>query len=221
MTMIVRFPFVRRLPPLLALCLLSGCGAMETVQNLVPHHNVNDEQLNLGANPRKTAGSPPSNPSERPKVLAVASQDINCPPVDVAEDGAALRVGGPDNPSVRYQFNIGDTARQCDPAGPGQVAIKIGVKGDVVVGQAGSAGTLSAPLRIEIINTADKKPVFSKIYNVSVTTDGILPGIFQVVTDPIVVPMPTLQLPNVYEISVGFGSGGGAAKKPQRRRRAG
>ncbi len=214
-----RLSFLRLLPPLIALGLLSGCGAMETVQNLVPHHDSNDDQLNLGVNPRRTAGSPAANPSEKPKVLAVASQDINCPPVDVADNGAALRVGGSDNASVRYQFNIGDRARECDPAGPGQVAIKVGVKGDVVVGPAGSPGTMSAPLRVEITDTASKKTVFSKVYNVAVTTDGLRPGIFQVVTDPIVVPMPTLQLADVYTITVGFGQGGEAAAKPHRGRR--
>ena len=88
------------------------------------------------------------------KVLPVAAQDINCPDVTVADGGAALRVGGPDNASVRYQFNIGDTARQCDPAGPGQAAIKIGVAGEVVMGPAGQAGTFSAPVKITVTQAA-------------------------------------------------------------------
>ena len=82
-------------------------------------------ELNLGANPQQVAGQPPANPTDRPKVLPVAAQDINCPEVTVADGGAALRVGGPENSSVRYQFNIGDTARQCDPAGTGQAASRL------------------------------------------------------------------------------------------------
>lgn len=203
-----------------ALGLLSGCGSLDAVSNLIPHHNAADDALNQGVNPRQVSGKPAQRESEKPTVLAIASQDINCPTVDVREGGAALRVGGPDNASVRYQFNIGDTARQCDPAGPGQASIKIGVAGDLVIGQAGSAGTFSAPVNITITQDADKKAVFSKTYNVQVTSTSGSLGQFRVVTDPIVVPMPTLQLADVYTITVGFGSGGGEDRaKPHRRRR--
>jgi hypothetical protein len=213
---------LRGFAALAALGLLSGCGSFDAMQNLIPHHQESDEQLNTGVNARKVAGTPGSNPAEKPAVLAVASQDINCPSVDVPEGGAALRVGGADNASVRYQFNIGETARQCDPAGPGQASIKIGVSGEVVVGQAGSAGTFSAPLRVTITSVAGKKAVYSKVVSVQATTDGVRAGQFRFVTDPIPVPMPSLQLADVYTITVGFGSGGGEPKaKPHRRRQAG
>jgi hypothetical protein len=209
-----RLPFVRVLLSLAALELLAGCGSVES---FLPHGDPNAATIALGANPPKT-GQPAANPSEKPIVRPVASVDINCPPVDVAQDGAAYRVGGADNASVRYQFNIGDTARECDPAGPGQASIKIGVKGEVVIGPAGSAGTYSVPLRIVITNEADKKEVYSKTFKVEATTDGVTAGAFRIVTDPILVPMPTLQLADLYTISVGF-QGGGAVAVPHRRRR--
>ena len=134
--------------------------------------------FNLGAVPRQTAGKPAANPSEKMKVLPVAAQDINCPEVTIADSGAALRVGGADNASVRYQFNIGDTARQCDPAGPGQAAIKIGVAGEVVMGPAGSAGTFSAPVKITVTRVGSDKPVFSQTYRAEATTDGSRPASF-------------------------------------------
>jgi hypothetical protein len=192
--------FVRVLLPVAALGLLAGCSSVE---GFVPHGDPNAATIALGANPPKTA-HPGANASEKPIVRPVASIDINCPPVDVADDGAAYRVGGADNESVRYQFNIGDTARQCDPAGPGQASIKIGVKGEVVIGPAGSPGTYSVPLRIVIMNETDKKPVFSKTYKVEATTAGVSAGHFEIVTEPIVVSMPTLQLADLYSISVGF-----------------
>ena len=131
--------FVRLLPLLAAFGLLAGCAS---VDNWFAHRDPNANSLNLGANPPQVA-RPAANPSEKLSVLPVASTDINCPPVDIAEGGESVRVGGADNESVRYQFNIGDTARECDPAGPGQAALKIGVTGDVVIGPAGSAGTYS------------------------------------------------------------------------------
>ena len=152
--------FVRLLPPFAALGLLAGCAS---VDDWFAHRDPNANSLNLGANPPQVA-RPAANPSEKLSVLPVASTDINCPPVEIAEGGESVRVGGADNASVRYQFNIGDTARECDPAGPGQAALKIGVSGEVLIGPAGSAGTYSVPLRITVTNLASNKPVFSQTY---------------------------------------------------------
>jgi hypothetical protein len=215
----VRAVRLRLLPPLAAAALLSGCGS---VTSFFSSSAQNSTELNVGANPRPVA-RPAANPSEKPKVLPVASQDIACPPVDIVAGGSALRAGGPDNASVRYQFSIGDTARQCDPAGPQQAALKIGVSGELVIGPAGSAGTFSAPLKITVRLESDKKEVFSQTYKVEATSDGIAAGRFQIVTEPIILPLTTLQLADVYSISVGFegGAPGPSAPRHQRRRRAG
>jgi hypothetical protein len=201
-----------------ALSLLAGCS---TVNGFFANRDPNANSVNLGADPRQISGKPVTNPSEKPKVLPVASQDINCPEVDIPEGGAALRVGGPDNASVRYQFNIGETARECDPAGPQQAAIKIGVSGAVVIGPAGSAGTYNAPLKITLTRDSDKQQVFSQIYRVEATTDGVTAGAFRVVTDPIPVPLTTLQLADLYSISVGFegGTGGGSPTHPKQKQK--
>ncbi len=201
-----------------ALGVLTGCSS---VDSWFAHRDPNADNVNLGAIPRPVA-KPASNPSEKPVVLPVASTDIYCPTVDVAEGGAAARVGGPDNASVRYQFNIGDTARECDPAGPGQATLKIGVSGEVVIGPAGSAGTYSAPLKITVTHLGDKKEVFSKVFNVQATTDGVQTGGFRVVTDPIPLPLTTLQLADEYSITVGFtGAGAGAPPKRHKQKSAG
>ena len=142
-------------------------------------------------------------------MLPVASQDINCPEVTIADGGAALRVGGPDNASVRYQFNIDDTARQCDPAGPSQAALKIGVKGTVVIGPAGSAGTFNAPLKITVTRDRQDGRLFADLPGRSDDGRGE-PGLFRR-DDPsgANLPMPTLQLADLYSITVGFEGGTG------------
>jgi hypothetical protein len=224
--MIVRATLVRIALLSAALGSLTGCdtvgGAVGSVGSSVggflSNRDPNAEALNAGANPRPVAGKPATNPSDKPKVLPVASQDITCPEVTIADAGAALRVGGPDNPSVRYQFNIGDTARECDPAGPSQAALKIGVKGAVVIGPAGSPGTFNAPLKITVTRDSDKTDVFSQTYRVEASTDGVTAGAFRVVTDPIMLPMSTLQLSDVYSISVGF-EGGTGAPSPTRHKK--
>jgi hypothetical protein len=223
--MIARATLVRIALLSTALGALGGCSTVESVGGSVggflSHQDANTPALAAGANPMQVAGKPATRPGEKPKVLPVASQDINCPEVDIADGGAALRVGGPDNPSVRYQFNIGDTARECDPAGPGQAALKIGVEGDVVIGPAGAAGTFNAPLKVTVTRQADNKQVFSQTYRVEATTNGVSAGAFRIVTDPITLPMPTLQLADVYSITVGFEGGTGGPSPTGHRHRKG
>jgi hypothetical protein len=204
----------------LVLAALAGCSS---VGDLFARKDPNAEGINFGVNPRQTSGTLSSNPSDKPTVLPVAAQDINCPSVDIAPGGAALRVGGADNASVRYQFNIGDTARQCDPGGPLQASLRIGVAGQVVgqvvVGPAGAAGTYTAPLKITVTRDADKKEMYSQVFNVAATTDGVATGAYRLVTDPILLPMPTLQLADLYSITVGF-EGGTAPAEPKHRGKA-
>ena len=198
---------------------LTGCdtvgGAMSSAGSSVggffSHTDPNAASIHLGANPnsKEAVVQPTAHPTDRLKVLPVAAQDINCPEVTVADGGAALRVGGPENSSVRYQFNIEDTARQCDPAGAGQAGVKIGVAGQVVIGPAGQAGTFSAPLKITVTRLTDNTSIFSQTYRAEATTDGVKGGQFRIVTDPVNLPMPTLQLADLYSITVGFEGGTG------------
>ena len=60
----------------------------------------------LNARPGPVAAAQASHAGEPDSIvrLPLASQDLDCPAVDVQDEGASLRVGGPDNPSVRYQF---------------------------------------------------------------------------------------------------------------------
>ena len=233
--MIARATLVRIALLSTALGGLTGCdtvgGAMSSagssVGGFLSHRDPAAEGVNLGATPNsKQVGlQPTANPTDRLKVLPVAAQDINCPDVTVADGGAALRVGGPENSSVRYQFNIEDTARQCDPAGAGQAGVKIGVSGQVVMGPAGQAGTFSAPVKITVTRLTDNTSVFSQTYRAEATTDGVRAGQFRIVTDPVNLPMPTLQLADLYSITVGFegGTGGPAptGHKSRRKRTSG
>jgi hypothetical protein len=217
--MIARATLVRIALLLTALGGLTGCdtvgGAMSSAGSSVggffSHRDPAAEGVNLGATPnsKQVVLQPTANPTDRLKVLPVAAQDINCPDVTVADGGAALRVGGPENSSVRYQFNIEDTARQCDPAGAGQAGVKIGVSGQVVMGPAGQAGTFSAPVKITVTRLTDNTSVFSQTYRAEATTDGVRAGQFRIVTDPVNLPMPTLQLADLYTITVGFEGGTG------------
>ena len=83
------------------------------------------------AQTRRRPRSPPPIRAKRCRSCRSPRKDINCPEVDIAEGGAAYRVGGADNASVRYQFNIGDTARavRSRRAGAGVVEDRRGGRG--------------------------------------------------------------------------------------------
>ena len=63
----------------------------------------------------------------------------------------------------------------------------------------------------------------SQTYQVEASTDGVTAGAFRVVTDPIMVPMSTLQLADVYSITVGFegGTGGPSPARHKNKTRTG
>ncbi len=158
--------------------------------------------------------------SEKIVKLPASAADVDCPQVAVVEGGASTRVGGPDSQAVRYQFDISDLSRECDPQGA-QFALKIGVAGHLLIGPAGSPGSYSTTLHVEVKRDADGKVLFSKSYGVAANTDGGARGSYSVVTEPIMLPLTRARLDDDYSISVGLGQGGGAVAHPRRTRRQG
>jgi hypothetical protein len=148
----------------------------------------------------------PTKDSEKLINLPATAADVNCPGVDVFEGGATSRVGGPANDAVRYQFNISDVARQCDPQGK-DFALKIGVAGELLIGPAGSPGAYATTLRVQVKRDIDDKVLFDKNFHVAANTNGSAQASYRIVTDPIVLPLTRARLDMDYSIYVGLGGG--------------
>ncbi|MBN9064048.1 MAG: hypothetical protein BGP06_16615 [Rhizobiales bacterium 65-9] len=135
--------------------------------------------------------------------------DFVCPPVDVALNGAAHRVGGE---TVRVQYSLGDLARECtNVQRDHSFTLKIGAEGQVLLGPAGSPGRYDVSVRFAVKD--GERVVASRVQRQSVTVPaGSTQGSFVMVEQGIQVP-PGLKNLNV---EVGFGTGGG---EPRRRRR--
>ena|SRR5271163_778898 len=157
--------------------------------------------------------------TEKVVVLPMSSQDLDCPIVDVEDGGSAYRSGGTDNASVKYQFDIAQTARQCDPQG-NKFVLKVGVSGHLAIGPAGSPGAYSAPLRVTVVSQSDKKPAYSKTYKVEANTAGAGEALFNFVSEPIVLPMTRTELNEDYSIVIGFDNGRQAAAAQPHKRHA-
>ena len=111
------------------------------------------------------------------------------------------------NGSVRYQFSMGEVARECTHSGK-DVLLKVGVAGRVLLGPAGIPGAFTVPVRIAVRRDGDGKPAATKLYQVPATIGaGQDSTTFQLVSDPIAVPYVTFNADDDYTILVGFGRG--------------
>lgn len=181
----------------LAAC-LAGCGSLD---GILPNHTQPGPSINAGASSHEG----PVSDAEKIKVAPLASTDLECPTIEIAEGGSTVRVGGPENQAVRYQLDIGDVSRNCEPRGS-QFALNIGVAILALVGPAGSPGTFSSDLKVQVVSTADKKPVYQKVYKVAVNTNGGMRGTYDLVMDPILLPLERTNLDDLFEVTIGFGN---------------
>ncbi len=145
----------------------------------------------------------PAQQAAAPHVAGAAATDIDCPQIEVQDGTAALRVGGETNDSVRYQFDIANTARECHVSGA-QFSVKVGVAGHLLIGPAGTPGAYSAQLRIAIRSDSDQKAVVSNVYKIEADTAGGSQAPFQFVSAPIMLPFTHQQEDEDYTILVGF-----------------
>lgn len=203
--------FPKNLRVLLALSGAGLCGGCSSMDNIIPPM--------LNARPAAVATAQQGGPADSEKIvrLPMGPQDLDCPKVEVQDSGASLRVGGADNASVRYQFDIAQTARECDPQGA-NFSLKVGVSGHLVIGPAGSPGAYSAPLRITVLSGVAQKPTYSKTFKVEANTADAAQTTFDFVSEPIILPLTRTDLADDYSIVIGFDTGHAQAPAHPRKR---
>ncbi|HZH51393.1 MAG TPA: hypothetical protein VEZ16_05870 [Microvirga sp.] len=167
----------------LGLSALAGCGAPgesgSTLGNML------------------TFAGPTVPPPVRPEIA-----DVYCPPVEVAEGGAALRslAGGE---TLRSQISIANLARECIGQPDGTTLVKVGVEGRVLLGPGGSAGRYDVPVRIAV--KSGSRVIASRVRRTAAAVPaGDTQASFAVIEEGIVVPAADA---NTFEIEVGLGSG--------------
>ena len=197
-------------PVALTALILGGCSSLDSfLPNATPTGEPTPVLGTYDKHGRwEDFSRPAQSPAEKLVVLPPSSADIVCPIVEIREGGAALRNGGPSNESVRTQFQVDNTARECDPgASPSQITVKIGIQGKLLIGPAGSPGTYGADLRVAIRHDADQKIVVAKTYHVSATSNAGGEGPFEIVTELLPLNVDGYDVANQYSIFVGFGAG--------------
>ncbi len=131
---------------------------------------------------------------------------LKCPVVIVQDGASELRIEA--NGAVRYQISIANVARDCAPESAGGLGVRVGVEGRVLIGPAGAAGSYFGPLRITVRDDANNRTVGTKSYSVGANVPtGVGQAPFQLVSDPVLVPITPENGPEAFTILVGLGDG--------------
>jgi hypothetical protein len=134
---------------------------------------------------------------------------FECPSVNIRAGASTYAVSAdPKDPSalnLRYQVSIAETARECKLVA-GNVTMRIGIQGRVVIGPAGGPGTVDVPLRFAVVqDTVESKTIVSKLERISVTINQNDPNVlFTHVEEGVSFPMPRGNAIDYYVVYVGF-----------------
>jgi hypothetical protein len=143
------------------------------------------------------------------QTAANAEPDVNCPAVEIRRGASTLTIPPPGEHSamtLKYQGSFVRAARECAVA-DGNMIMKIGVEGRVVVGPAGGPGQLNVPLRFAVVQETPTgmRPVATKFVVVPVNIDATGNSLFTHVEEGLAFPIPTpTALLDDYIVYIGF-----------------
>ena len=157
-----------------------------------------------------------------PQPVAGAAADAECPYLQIREGASTLIInGGGDNAamSLKYQGTFERAARQCSVVA-GQMVMKVGVEGRIILGPLGGPGQINVPVRIAIV---DEKPsssqtILTKLIIIPVTVQSADDSpVFAQVEDGLSFPLPSSAELENYIVYIGFDPiGAGAGQKHEK-----
>lgn len=144
-----------------------------------------------------------------PQAVAGASPDVECPYIDIREGASTLTIGGGGENaamSLKYQGIFVRAARQCAVVA-GQMVMKVGVQGRIVLGPAGGPGQIDVPLRIAVVDESPSgmKPIVTKLIHIPVMVQSATANpTFTHVEDGLSFPLPSAAQLDRYIVYIGF-----------------
>ncbi len=209
----------------LALALLSGCsgsltGAKPAAEASASSGASLSDKFNTLLLGTPTMSAPPATTAAAGATTTPA--DIDCPGVEIRQGASTYQQSGPDNGStalsLRYQANFTRSARACALRN-GNITMKVGVEGRLILGPAGEPGTFTLPVRLAVVKEGiEPRTVWTKFYPVPVTVSpGQANVAFTHVDEDVTFPMPPGNELDAYVIYVGFDPEGAppeSKKKP-------
>jgi hypothetical protein len=144
-----------------------------------------------------------------------AAQEIDCPLINIRQGASTLTIGPTADSgnadstnngamAVKYQGSFVRAARECVLVG-GNVVMKIGVQGRLIVGPAGGPGEVNVPLRMAVVDETPNKtqPIVTRFAQIPVTVASATENpTFTHIEEGVTFPMPN-DLDN-YVVYIGF-----------------
>lgn len=181
---------------------LSGCSSIGSMFGGSSSSSSGSSDLLPGAATTSQASATPATPA-----------DFDCPSVEIRSGASTLtitesggRAAAEGTPlALRYQGSIVRTARECSLSA-GNVNLRVGIEGRIVLGPAGGPGEVHVPLRIAVVEEGpNPKTVVTKLYR---TVVAIPPdqgnSNFSYVAEDLSFPMPRGGAIDKYVIYLGF-----------------
>ncbi len=162
--------------------------------------------------------SGPTVPPSQPPNFNQDQDEMSCPGLDILENKAAYRGGSPAQQAsgVSFQASIANVARECVFQG-GQLRLRVGVEGRVLLGQNGRPGTYAVPVRVVVKRRNDVVTQRFVRLNVTVPANDTQAE-FVHVEENVVVPITTNDPGDEYDIYVGLDPTAQQAARQTRRR---
>lgn len=182
----------------------AGCSSIGSSSSSAPS--------DTGVAARPSLGDFFSNSSAKgTQQVSGAQPDTNCPTLDVRDGASTLAIGSGNADvtamTLRYQGTFARFARDCSMVG-GNMVMRIGVQGRVIVGPMGGPGQLDVPIRFAIVQETPggMRPVTTKLVRIPV---NIPPGSgnveFTYIEENIAFPLPTpISVLEDYKAYLGF-----------------
>lgn len=196
--------------------LSAGCSSGSDAFGSASSQQQSSEQRSFNDRFTQLFSSSSASSQQAPATTASSAPDDQnsyCPVVDVRQGASTLSVTGmapkteteTATMTLRYQGTIGQAARECSFAG-GNLAMKIGVQGRLILGPQGGPGQIEVPLRYALIMEGpEPKTLWTKLYRFPVTiSEGQASVPFTHIAEDLVVPKPrAVDLEN-YVVYIGF-----------------
>jgi len=209
-----------RAATLAVLLAAAGCSSLDIIGSSSPSDSSSGS---FTQRVRNLFSSGSSTGQEKVAATAPAGPDPNldCPSVTVRSGAATLAVNTPGaDPSptnLRFQATVSQTAREC-AVSAGNMTMKVGIQGRVILGPAGSPGKYEVPMRLALVREGvEPRTIWTKLYRVPVTVSAGESNVaFVQVEEGMAFPVPNREDLEAYVVYVGFDPNALAPEKPKK-----
>jgi hypothetical protein len=148
--------------------------------------------------------------AKEPQPVANAQSAVHCPAIEIREGASTLIVNAPGETStmtLRYEGTFTREARECAVV-DGNLVMKIGIQGRIIVGPSGGPGQVDVPLRIAVVQETPggTRPLATKFVRIPVAiTNADSGGVFTDIEEAMSFPLPSpMTILNDYVVYIGF-----------------